>query len=45
MSKKIVREIESVGTEEMNLTLNDVAELTGMSIRTEPITDFDCMVN
>lgn len=41
MSKKIVREFEAVGTEELTMDIKEVVELTGISIRTEPWTEED----
>ena len=37
-NKKII-ETETVGTEELNMSLKEVVELTGISIKTEPITE------
>jgi hypothetical protein len=37
--KQIVNEFISLGVEETPMSLKDVVELTGISIRTEPVTE------
>jgi hypothetical protein len=39
MSKKIVKEFEIVGTEELPMDIKETVKFTGITIRTEPMTD------